>query len=408
VTSATAAPTTELRRARAAVGACFFVNAVLYANLVPRMPEVKSALGLSNAALGAALAAVPLGSLLAGLTSAGLIRRFGSARLASFGLVLLSAAVFGVALAPSWSVLAAVLLVSGALDAVVDVAQNAHGLRVQRRYGRSILNAFHGVWSLGSVTGGLLGSAAAGVGLGLPWHLGGSAVLFSLVAVLGYRWTLRGRDQDDRPAVQEAAGDGSGAPAARRLTRPALLALAALGLLAACGVFVEDAGSSWSTLYLRTDLGAAPALAGLGYVALSVAMTVGRLTGDRVVDRFGQRRVVRAGGALGAVGMGTALAFPSIPLTLVGFALAGLGVATLIPAVFQAADDVPGLPHGLGLAVSNWLLRLGLLASPLLVGLVADAAGLRVALLVVVLAGLGAVGLGRGLRGRRPLPATAA
>jgi len=315
--------------------------------------------------------------------------------------------VFGVALAPSWFVLAAVLLVSGALDAVVDVAQNAHGLRVQRRYGRSILNGFHGIWSLGSVTGGLLGSAAAGLGLALPWHLGGSAVVFSLVAVIGYRWMLRGRDQDDREDAAEPGAAATADAAARRLTRPALTALAALGLLAACGVVVEDAGSSWSTLYLRTDLGAAPALAGFGYVALSVAMTVGRLTGDRVVDRFGQRRVVRAGGALGALGMGAALAFPSIPLTLVGFALAGLGVATLIPAVFQAADDVPGLPHGLGLAVSNWLLRLGLFASPLLVGLVADAAGLRVALLVVVLAGFGAVGLGRGLRGRAPVPATA-
>nr|WP_205709324.1 MFS transporter [Kineococcus siccus] len=404
-----------MRRARAAVGACFFVNAVLYANLVPRVPEVKAALDLSNAALGAALAALPLGSLLAGLTSAALIRRFGSARLASSGLVLLSVAVAAVAVAPGWPVLAAVLLVAGALDAVVDVAQNAHGLRVQRRYGRSILNAFHGVWSLGAVAGGLLGSAAAGAGLALGLHLGGSAVVFSVVALLAHRWMLRGRDQDDGvhddgvhddgvqdDGVRPEPGPGARpAPAGRpRMPRSAVTALAALGLLAACGVFVEDAGSSWSTLYLRTELSAPPAVAGLGYVALAVAMTVGRLTGDRVVDRFGQRRVVRTGGALAALGLGAALAFPSVPLTLVGFALAGLGVATLIPAVFQAADDIPGLPHGLGLALSNWLLRLGLLVSPLLVGLLADAAGLRTALLVVVLAGLGALVLGRTLRGR--------
>ncbi|NIZ91228.1 MFS transporter [Kineococcus rubinsiae] len=416
--STATAPDVELRRARVAVGACFFVNAVLYANLVPRVPEVKAALDLSNGALGAALAAVPLGSLLAGLTSAALIRRFGSARLASSGLVLLSAALACVAVAPGWWALAAVLLVSGALDAIVDVAQNAHGLRVQRRFGRSILNAFHGVWSLGSVTGGLLGSAAAGLGLPLGWHLGGSAVVFSVVALLAHRWLLRGRDQDDGVGQAEGAGhdDGDGAAAAvvdggatggrpaRGSRRPAVAALAVLGLLAACGVFVEDAGSSWSTLYLRTDLAAGPAVAGLGYVALSVAMTVGRLTGDRVVDRFGQRRVVRTGGLLAAVGMGAALALPSVPLTLVGFALAGLGVATLVPAVFQAADEVPGLPHGLGLAVSNWLLRLGLLASPLIVGVVSDAVGLRLALLVVVLAGLGAVVFGRTLRGAADRP----
>ena len=102
-------------------------------------------------------------------------------------------------------------------------------------------------------------------------------------------------------------------------------------------------------------------------------MTLGRLTGDRVVDRFGQRRVVRVGGALTAAGMGLALAVPSIPTTLLGFALAGLGVATLVPAVYHAADELPGLPRGLGLAVVNWLLRIGFLVSPPLIGVLADA-----------------------------------
>ncbi|MGK5114057.1 MULTISPECIES: MFS transporter [unclassified Geodermatophilus] len=378
-----------LRRARLAVGLCFFLNAVLYANLVPRLPEVKERLGLSNGSLGAALAALPLGALLAALSSAWLIRRLGSGRVASGGLVLLAAAVAGTAVAPSWPALAAVLLVAGALDAVVDVAQNAHGLRVQRRYDRSILNAFHGVWSIGAVAGGLLGSAAAGLGIPLGVHLAGSAVVSAALALLGYRALLPGPDDDDRtPPATHVDG--------RRLRRrDALPALAALGVLAACGAFVEDAGSSWSALYLRGELGAGAAAAGLGFVALSVAMTVGRLTGDRVVDRFGQRRVARLGGALIAAGMGGALAFPSLPTALVGFALAGLGVATLVPAVYAAADELPGLPAGLGLTVINWLLRIGFLLSPPLVGVLADASSLRVALLTVVLAGVGVVVVGR-------------
>lgn len=93
--------------------------------------------------------------------------------------------------------------------------------------------------------------------------------------------------------------------------------------------------------------------------------------------------------------MGLALAVPSLATTLVGFALAGLGVATLIPAVMHAADELPGLPHGVGLTVVSWLLRVGFLVSPMVVGLVADAAGLRVALLGVVLAGLVVVVCGR-------------
>jgi MFS family permease len=397
-----AAPTRQLRHARVAVALCFFLNAVLYANLVPRLPEVKADLGLSNSSLGAALAALPLGALLAGLASAPLIRRFSSARIATSGLVLLGLAVWAVAVAPNWPALAAALLVAGALDAVVDVAQNAHGLRVQRRYGRSILNGLHGIWSIGAVSGGLLGSVAAGLAIPLVVHLGVSALVFGVLALLAFRALLPGDDDADRDA--DAATDGKETPTLQRTPgrRSAVLALAALGVLAACGAFVEDAGASWSALYLRTELAAGAAAAGLGFVALQGAMTIGRLTGDRVVDRFGQRRVVRVGGALTAAGMGWALAFPSVPTTLVGFAMAGLGVATLVPAVYHAADELPGLRRGTGLAVINWLLRIGFLLSPPLIGVLADATSLRVALLSVVAAGLGALLLGR------VLPAAAA
>jgi MFS family permease len=388
--------TTALRRARIAVAACFFTNGVLFANLVPRYPEVKDSLGLGNAAFGAALAAMPLGALLAALSAAPLIRRLGSARLATYGLVVQAAALWAAAIAPSWALLAAGLLVAGALDAIVDVAQNAHGLRVQRHYGRSILNAFHGLWSVGAVTGGLLGSAAAGLGVPVGVHLAVSAALFSALAVSNLRLMLPGPDTADVAPDPGPAAETT--PRPRSTRRTAYLLLAALGLLGVFGAFVEDAGASWSALYLRDELAAGAVTAGLGFVALQTAMTVGRLTGDRVVDRFGQRRVARVGGALMAVGLGAALAFPSVPTTLAGFALAGLGVATLIPAVYAASDAVPGLRHGFGLAVSNWLLRIGFLVSPPLIGLIADASSLRVALLTVVVAGLGTLTLGRVLR----------
>jgi MFS family permease len=390
----------HLRRARAAVAACFFINAVFYANVVPRLPEIKEQLGLSNSSLGAALAAVPLGALLAGVSSAVLIQRFGSGRVASSGLVLMGITLWGVSMAPNWAALAAALLLAGALDNIIDVAQNAHGLRVQRRYGRSILNAFHGIWSIGAVSGGLLGSAAAGLGVPLVWHLGGTAVVFGLVAVVIQRAMLSGPDEEDRGSNREQPAetvhDEDAAPAGKNSgRRTATRALVALGVLAACGAVVEDAGASWSALYRRSELAAGAAAAGLGFVVLQGAMTIGRLTGDRVVDRFGQRLVVQVGGALIALGMGLALALPSVGTTLVAFALAGLGVATLIPAVYHAADELPGLPPGLGLAVINWLLRVGFLLSPLLIGVVADAVSLRVALLLVVLAGIGALLLGR-------------
>jgi MFS family permease len=391
------APSRDLRRARLAVAACFFLNAVLFADIVPRLPEIKADLGLSNTSLGVALAAHPLGALLAALSAATLIRRFTSARVATTALVLLSVFLWTVTVAPNWGVLVLAFLLAGAVDAVMDVAMNAHGLRVQRRYGRSIINGFHGLWSIGAVTGGLLGAAAAGLGIPLPLHMGLVAAACAGLAVLTYRALLPGHDEADRE-LETVDEDAPPPPAPATGRRTAVLALAALGVLGAGGAFVEDAGASWSALYLRTELGAGAATAGLGFVALSAAMTIGRLTGDRVVDRFGQRRVVQVGGALTAAGMGLALAWPSIGSTLAGFALAGLGVATLIPAVYHAADELPGLARGSGLAVINWLLRIGFLVSAPVIGALSDATSLRVALSAVVVAGLVSVVLGRVLR----------
>ncbi|MFF5077916.1 MFS transporter [Actinoplanes sp. NPDC000266] len=388
---APAAPSIQARRARLAVAAVFLTNGALFANVVPRYPQIKADLGVTNAVLGTAIAAMPLGALLAGLLAASAIRRFGSARVAAPGIVLLAAATFLLPFAPTWYAFAGALFVVGALDAIVDVAQNAHGLRVQRLYGRSIVNSFHGVWSIGAVLGGLMGSAAAGLGLSLTVHLGISAALFSAVALAAFRFMLPGGEDAERSVTPS----DTPTTAKRAMTGTAVRLLAILGILAACGALVEDAGSSWGALYMTGDLHTSAATAGLAFVALQVAMTLGRLTGDRVIDRFGQRTVVRAGGALAAVGMGAALLFPSVPTALAGFALAGLGVATLVPATMTTADEIPGLSSGTGLTVVSWLLRGGFLLSPPLVGLIADQTSLRVGLLSVVLAGVLTFTLGR-------------
>ena len=402
------APTRQLRVARAAVAALFLTNGAVFFNVVPRYPQIKAELGLSNGVFGTAVAAYPLGALLAGLLAGAAIRRLGSARVASFGIVLTTIATLAIPVAPGWILFGAVLFVVGALDSVVDVAQNAHGLRVQRLYRRSIVNSLHGVWSIGAVLGGLMGAAAAGLRVPLSAHLAVSAALFSAVALIAYRFLLPGPEDAERTAEAEDVAAADGHPAAppahhgrrRPVTGSAVRMLAALGVLAACGALVEDAGSTWGALYLSTGLGTSAATAGLAVVALQGAMTIGRLTGDRVVDRFGQRTVARAGGMLAAAGMGVALALPTVPITLAGFALAGLGFATLVPAAMHTADELPGLPPGTGLTIVSWLLRAGFLLSPPLVGFLADLTSLRVGLLTVVAAGLVTAVLARVLADR--------
>jgi len=371
------------RRARAAVAALFLTNGALFANLVPRYPEIKAALDLDNTVYGLAVAAFPTGAIVAGLGAGFLVRKLGSAQAAVVGTILTGLGVLAAGLAPSFGLLVVALLLGGAMDAVTDVAQNAHGLRVQRRYGRSIINSFHAVWSIGAVLGGSMGAAAIALGLPLGVHLGISTAIFATVALVALRFRLPGRDGEDDAAAHETRAAGARGAV---LSRRTVLIITALVLIAIGGALAEDAGSSWATLYLSGPLGAPAALAATGFVALVGSQFVGRLLGDRMVDRFGQRTVARGGGVIIALGMGLALAFPTVPGTIAGFAAVGLGSATLVPAAMHEADELPGLRAGTGLTIVSWLMRLGFLASPPLVGMVADAVGLRYGLLVVPIA----------------------
>ena len=269
----------ENRRARIAVALLFLTNGAVPANLVPLFPSIKSGLGLSNAEFGFAIAAGPIGALSSGLLAGLLIRRFRSSRVAVSGMIAASLCALLAGVAPSWVWLAAALFLLGAMDSVADVAQNSHGLRVQRRYGRSILNSFHAIWSVGAVLGALMGGAAAGLGVPVAVHLSISAAIFATVNLVGYRFLLPGPEpaQVEAPVV-DATGAGGAAGGGGTTIRLATWAtLLALGLLAICGSIVEDSGGTWSAVYLSGSLGAGATVAAFGFVALAGMQFVGRI-----------------------------------------------------------------------------------------------------------------------------------
>jgi MFS family permease len=367
------------RRARVAVAVLFFTNGALFANLLPRYPQIKADLGIDNAAYGLAVAAFPAGAIAAGLGAGILVRRFGSARVAVGGTLLTGAGILAAGLAPTVAVFAGALFLAGAMDAFTDVAQNAHGLRVQRRYGRSVINSFHAVWSIGAVTGGSMAAAAIALGVPRGPHLLFSAAVFAVAACVALRYCLPGPEGASESAGEAGTEDRAPSPA-----RAPARGLRTGWVLAALVLVATTA-----------------ALAASGYVALVGAQFVGRIVGDRLVDRFGQRAVARSGALIAAVGMGLALAVPTVPGTVLGFAAAGFGVATLVPAAMHDADELPGLRPGTGLTLVSWLMRLGFLLSPPVVGLVADATSLRAGLLVVPLAGLVVLVCGGVLQPRR-------
>lgn len=384
----------ELIRARAGVCLVFLANGLGFANLVPRFPEIVAELGLSKSAFGQAVAAASVGALVAGLAASWLISRLTSAKVASLGMLVVSLALLGAGLARSWLVLAVCLLVVGGTDAIVDVAQNAHGLRVQRRWGASIVTSFHASWSLGAVLGAAMGQAMAGAGVGLGTHMVLTAVVLLVVSggPLLAGWFLPGHDRADRAPDQLGELDDTPAEAraaaSPRCSWPVtILVLIVVGLLCSASMFPEDVAMNWSSLLL-SEQGAGAGHVGLGLVALQGTMIVGRLVGDRIIDAIGQRAMIAWGGALVTLGMSIALLLSSVPGTLLGMAISGAGCAVAVPVAYSAADDVEGLPSGLGLTIVSWLARLAGLLAPSVVGRLADDHGLWVALAYGLLGGL--------------------
>lgn len=200
----------RITRARIAVSLLFLTNGAIFSNLLPRLPEIKDMYDLSNALYGFALVAFPIGGVVAGPLPAPILRRFGTARVAVVGSILLATAVFVAGSVPLVAVFWIGLFVAGMLDALVDTAQNAQGLRVQRLAGTSIINSMHALWSVGAVIGGLMGTAAAAMNLPLPWHFLISGVIFAAVAAFAMRWAV----PDDH--AEHAATQAENAPPGHR------------------------------------------------------------------------------------------------------------------------------------------------------------------------------------------------
>ncbi len=364
---------TAVRRARWAILAAFFIHGAVFASWVPLIPAVQQALGLSASALGLALLATAVGSLLTMPLTGRLIARRGSRwAVRVLGLAYCATLALPV-LAPSLPTLVLALLVFGAAQGASDVAINAQGVAVEARWGRPLLSSLHGLWSLGAAGGAAASGLLATAGLApLPRVLVPALLLGGALALVA-------RSLLEHRAALAAPG--------RALARPTR-ALLALGLIGICAYLAEGAIGDWSAVYLRRGLGASAGLAAAGYAAFTLCMTLGRLAGDYATARLGPVRLVRGGGELLALGLGLALLSGQTGATLSGFALIGLALANVVPLVFSAAGKTPHLAPGAGVAAVGTAIYVGILLGPPLIGATADHLTLRGALGLVVLLGV--------------------
>lgn len=360
-------------RARFAVALLFFSNGLALSTWIPRLVDVQTGLAISDGTLGVVLAMGAVGGIVLGPFAGRAALRWGSGRVAWVSLLLLAPLSPLIAVMPNaWS-LALLLAWLGGMDAVMDAAMNAQGIRVQKHYSTSILNGFHGYWSLGTVIGGAIGAGSALIGAPLLLTLAVTATIPTAAAIASARWVLAAPDPETHlEEVPATADPGSYSPRVRLTSLTPVTFL--LGIFTVLAVIVEDVPARWSSVYL-TSIDVSDQYVGVAFVAFTVAMMIGRFTGDRLVDRFGEITVVRTSMIAAAI----ALILGLLSSSLVGFTLAcvvtGFGTATLFPAAMRAAAHLPGIRPASGVAVVSWLARSAFFIAPLVVGFVADAAG---------------------------------
>jgi len=350
---------------------------------VVRVPEVKDAIGAGTGALGLALLGLAAGSLLTMPMAGRWCDRFGSDHVVVVSAIGTAVALQGPAHVSSPLALGLVLAAYGAVFGTLDVAMNVQAVAVVRRLGRPVMPWFHAAFSLGGLIGALLGGAAAGVGLSPAAH-------FSLVTVVAVAVVLCARPR--LLATAPAAGPDRDRARAPR-SRQRRLLLAGLGALAASAAIAEGGMADWSALFLRDVRDTGAGVAALGYAAFSIAMTIGRMGGERAIAGLGPTRVLRLGGLVAATGIVAAVVIPSPATALLGFALVGVGFSCAFPlALTIAGESGPG-GGGAEIAAVSVIGYLGFLVGPPLIGLLAEVAGLRSAMLAIAAAGAGLAAL---------------
>jgi MFS family permease len=360
--------------ARNAVAAVFALNGFAFASWVARIPEVRAALDLTPGQLGLLLLAIAAGSVIALPTAGAWVHRLGAARVVGVASVLVGAGlvVTGAGTLPIDSpwVVAAGLFVVGYGTGTWDVAMNIEGAAVERRLARAVMPRFHAAFSLGTVAGAGMGAAAAALGVPVVWHLAAVSALTAVAPPLAVRRFL---------PVPTAAHESHRPSPWRAWSEPRTLAI---GVLVLAMALTEGVANDWLAVALVDGYGVPPWVGAAGFALFVSAMTVGRLVGHVLLDRFGRAGVLWGSMAVAGAGVVLVVLGQVLPVVAGGIVLWGLGASLGFPVGMSAAADDPA--HAAArVSVVSTIGYMAFLAGPPVLGMLGDQVGVLNALLVV-------------------------
>lgn len=347
---------------RLATRLAFFVAGFGIACWAPLVPFAKARLQIDDAMLGLLLLCIGGGSVAAMLATGPLTARFGSRPVIVASGFLLAAILPFLAIAETPLALGAVLLIFGGALGSLDVAVNVHAVEVERASGVPLMSGFHALFSIG----GFAGAGLMTLFLSLEVD---TLAATSICAALMLAAMLAARP---RLLATRGAEDGP------LFVRPQGIVLL-LSILAMVTFLAEGAMLDWSALLLTQGGLVDVKQGGVGYILFAIAMTAGRLFGDRLVARIGDYRTLLGGGMVAVLGFAVLLAVPLAPVALGGFALIGLGASNLVPVLFRRAGSQSNMPPALAIGALTTLGYAGILVGPAGIGVVAKAVGLPAA-----------------------------
>ncbi|MBI9048001.1 MAG: MFS transporter [Anaerolineaceae bacterium] len=368
--SPTELPLSQLKRARISVMVIFFINGAVLASLFPHIPYIQQKHQLTEGTLGLTLLSVSIGAILTLIFTGWLISHFGSKITTRFASFLICLALPLPILADNYIALLISFALIGASNGLMDVSMNTQAVSVEKGIRKPIMSSFHAFFSLGGLIGASLCALALKSGMTPTQHV----IVVAIIAAIGVLISIIN--------LISSNYDGATQKTVFTLPKGALLILSLLGLGA---MLSEGAIGDWSAVYMRNNLETTASLAALGYAAYSLTMTIGRITGDKLRTWLGSVRLVRISGMIAAAGLGIGLLLNHPIAAIIGFACAGLGLSNIVPIVFSAAGNVPGVNAGTGIAAVASIGYIGGLAGPPLLGLTAEWISLPWALGILVI-----------------------
>lgn len=362
------------RAYRISVSVFFFIQGLAFASWASRIPDIKNALALSEAALGGILLSLPIGQFFALAISGYLVTRYGSKLILTFTSILYPATLLLIGIADTPTMLVAALLLTGFFGNIYNIAVNTQAVGIETLYGRSIMASFHGLWSLAGFIGGVIGTFMIAQQLTPLQHYMIINALTLLLIALSIR-TVLPRDAKSKEAKSKL------------FVRPDK-AIIILGILAFSCMICEGTMFDWTGVYFDKIINTSDAMTQLGFVAFMSTMAGGRLVADYLITKLGAKRMVRMSGVLIFTGITITVLFPYLIPAIIGLLITGFGVSSVVPLTYGLAGQSKTMPASQALAAVSTLGFLGFLIAPPLIGFVAEGYSLRVAFAGIALMGL--------------------